>query len=281
MNQSLLIATNGSPLSLPALEYGLWLAKTLRLPVILLGIIERNQHALVVESIFQHTADHLAAHNLPYKQILERGDAIRAICQLADARKHLLILGPLGRPGWLRWLRGRTFRHIVEGIQAPLIYAPLQRNQLKKTLVCMGGLGYAKSVADWAIYLARCTGAHLTILHVVEQVYFDYPVASQIQAHREEILQTDTPQARNLLDALHRAQEAGIPAEVKFRHGDIIHEIEAELQGGDYDMVALGSQGSAQSLRHLFLPNVTAEIAESSAIPVLTARLGQGPIFQT
>jgi hypothetical protein len=41
-------------------------------------------------------------------------------------------------------------------------------------------------------------------------------------------VKTDTPQGRNLRQALQNAVEAGINTRVKIRHGDIIHEIKAD-----------------------------------------------------
>ena len=143
-----------------------------------------------------------------------------------------------------------------------------------------GGLEYAASVEDHAIYLARHTGASLVILHIVERIYYNYPTASQIQAHWKDVLKTDTPQGHSLRRALKKAREAGITAEVKIRHGDIIHEIFSEVNQGGYDLLAMGSPKSSHSLRHLYTPNATAEIAENVSIPVLTVQSGYPVIFK-
>ncbi len=52
----------------------------------------------------------------------------------------------------------------------------------------------------------------------------------------------------------------------------MIEEILGELEEGDYDLVCMGSQHSAQGLRQLYAPNVTAEVAEVIGCPVLTVR---------
>ncbi|MGW8225805.1 MAG: universal stress protein, partial [Anaerolineales bacterium] len=212
--------------------------------------------------------------------LIEEGDVREVICRLADPKQNLVVIGPLGNPRWRRWLRGRNYRHILEDISTSLIYVPAAQNKIEHILVCMGGLGYAHSVEQWALYLARHTHARLTILHILEKIYYEYPTATQIQAHGEEILNTDTPHARNLRLAIQKTQTAGIPADLKIRQGDIIHEILSEINAGDYDLIAMGNQGSARSLRRLFTPNVTAEVAEAINIPVLTAQSGQELIFE-
>jgi len=279
MEKSLLIATNGSRLSLPAVNYGVWLAGLLHLPVTLLGIVERQAFAQVIQQAFQPAKDKLAEQQLEFTEIIEQGEPGEIICKLADAQKHLVVLGPMTRPGWQRILSGVSFRQVLTDIQTPMIFAAAPKEQLKKILLCLGGLGYTKSLQRWVNYLAKNTGASLNILHIVVPGNFNYPITTQIKAHWEEMVKTDTPQGRNLRLALQTALEAGIETKVKIRHGDVIHEIKAEVREQGYDLVAMGSASSSQSLRRLYLPNVTAEIAERSAIPVLTARLGQELIF--
>jgi hypothetical protein len=48
-------------------------------------------------------------------------------------------------------------------------------------------------------------------------------------------------------------------------------EVSAKREG-NYDMICMGSHYSAHALRQLYMPNVTAEVAESAHCPVLTVR---------
>jgi nucleotide-binding universal stress UspA family protein len=144
----------------------------------------------------------------------------------------------------------------------------------------MGGLGYASSALHWAIHLAQQARADLTILHVVEPISYDYPVASQIQQHWAEIHETDTPQGHHLRQALEEVQEAGVGATLRIRQGGVVHEIVAEMHESRYDLLAMGSPGSSHTLRHLLMPNVTAAVAETNSLPVLVAQLGQELMLQ-
>jgi nucleotide-binding universal stress UspA family protein len=141
------------------------------------------------------------------------------------------------------------------------------------------GVGHALSAERWPLFLAERVDASVTLLHVVEPISYDYPVAREIQDHWQDILETDTPQGQNLRTALRMAQEMGITADFKVRHGDIVHEILAEASARDYDMIVMGSPYSSNTLRHLFMPNVTAEIAEAVDCPILAASFGQEWIF--
>jgi nucleotide-binding universal stress UspA family protein len=269
--QSILLVTNGAEEGYPALDYGAWLAKKLGMSVKLLGITEQEQERGSLLAAIRKAEASLVELDVAHETITEQGEVREIVSKLPDLEQYLVVIGPLGNPRWLRWLRGRNYRHLLEKINTPLVYVPQTQHDLRHILVCMGGLGYALGVEEWAIFLAQCTEAKLTILHILEKVFYDYPTASEIQSHGEQILESDTPHAHNLRLAMENAKAAGIPTSLKVRQGDVIHEIVAEIGSGDYDLVAMGTHSSAQSMRRLFMPNVTAEVAESIAIPVLTA----------
>lgn len=68
---------------------------------------------------------------------------------------------------------------------------------------------------------------------------------------------------------------------MKLRQGSAVHEILDEIQTGEYDLAAMGSPYSGHSLRHLYMPNVIAEVAETAGLPVLTVRRGHERSRQT
>jgi nucleotide-binding universal stress UspA family protein len=143
----------------------------------------------------------------------------------------------------------------------------------KRILLCLGGLEYGFGVQRLCIYLAKKAGAQMTVLHVVEPVTLDYPIARQVMENWEKILQTETPQGRNLRQAMKAIEQAGLALDFKVLHGSPVTEILNEARRGDYDLIGLGSPYSAHALRHLYLPNVTAEVAETAGLPVLSVRL--------
>jgi len=89
-------------------------------------------------------------------------------------------------------------------------------------------------------------------------------------------METDTPQGQNLSQALAFAQRTGLRVEFKVCRGNIVYQILEEARQGSYDLIGMGSPYSARSLRHLYMPNVTAEVAESLECPILTVRQGHG-----
>lgn len=271
----ILLCTNGCETTLPSQEYGVWLAGLLSVQVTLLGVVEAEVERSHVEKVVNETAERLQKHDIRFDVKYDQGRGSVVIARHAASAAYLTVVGPLGRPAWRRMVQGRSFRRLLAKISTPILYVPAVRIPIRHVLLCMGGLGYAFSAERLTRYLARLAIADVTMLYIAEPGSRAYPVAQKIHDHWENILGTDTPQGKNLNLALAELQGAGVNVHFKVRHGETVGEILGEVRGSDYDLIAMGSSYSAQSLRHLYLPNVTAEVAESIHRPVLSVRKGQ------
>ena len=182
------------------------------------------------------------------------------------------MVGPLGRPPLRRLVSGRSFRHILEHIQVPIVYVPQVRLPLKRMLVCQGGLGYEVTAENLAMKLAGLVQAEVVLLTVVPPIDLNYPVAREMRKNWQHLADTDTPTGRGLRQGLDIARAAGLQASVKVRNGNVLEEILAEVDEGNYDLLCMGSPYSSHSLRNYYSPNITAEVAETDLVPVLSAR---------
>ena len=273
----LLIATNGSIETIQAIEYGAWFAGVMRMKLTLLGVTEKLNPAAIddhhpLEDIFEEAVSLFKDRGVEYRLEVQNGEAEHVIPAKANSGDYITVLGPLGRPQFKRWLTGRSLRPLMEKIQVPILYVPQVRLPLKKMMVCIGGLGYAESAENLAIQISVVNHAEVTILHVIPPTDLDYPSTRDVRDHLEDLADTDTLPGRNLRKALDMAKEAGVNARVVTRQGSIVEQILAEIKEGDYDIVCMGSPYSGHSLRQLYAPNVTAEVAEVVHCPVLTAR---------
>ena len=160
----------------------------------------------------------------------------------------------------------------MEQIRNPILYVPEARTTIKKMLVSVGGLMYAESAESLAIQIGKVNNAEISILHVIVPSDLNYPTMSDARSHLDNLAESDTLPGRTLKKALDFAQEAGLNAKVLTRQGNVVEEILSELKKGSYDMACMGSPYSASSLRQMYTPNVTAEVAEVAHCPVLTAR---------
>lgn len=277
MSSEILIATNGSDESWPAVEYGTWLAATLESPTVLLGAVEHTSAAAIdevhpLEAFFARAVELFRASGVKYQLQIENGTADVVIPRRARSSDCITVLGPLGRPRLRRWLTGRSIGHLMAEITGPIVYVPQARLPLKRLLISVGGLGYELTAEHLAMRIAVQTRAEIALLHVVPPVDLDYPTARIMRTEWRHLDDTNTPVGRRLREALDLASSLGLTAAVVARQGIVVEEILAEVKKGGYDLLCMGSPYSSSSLRQHYAPNVTADIAEAVDCPVLTAR---------
>lgn len=273
----LLIATNGFRGTWKSIEYGVWLAQTMRMKTTLLGVTEELNPAAIddhhpLEDIFEEAVGLFKAKGLEYSLEVCNGEAEQVIPEKANHGDFITVVGPLGRAPLKRWLTGRSIRPLMEKIRGPILYVPQKRLPVRRMLVSIGGLEYAEAAESLAFQMATSCHADVTILHVVPPTDLDYPSTREVRKHMDDLVHTDTLPGRSLRKALDLAKEAGLHAKTLARQGNVVEQILAEVKEGDYDIVCMGSSYSAHGLRQLYTPNVTAEVAEVVHCPVLTAR---------
>ncbi len=277
MSSDILIITNGSKESTPAIEQGAWLAGVLDSPITLLGINERPDPAAIdsvnpLEAVFEKAVGLFEAQEMEYKLEVRNGSAEKIVPIEAGRENSIVVLGPLGRAQIQRFVTGRSIRTFIEEITQPLLYVPETRLPVKKILISVGGLGYDVNAEHIAMRVAKSCGAEVTLLHIIPPIEFDYPTAKEMNEHWQTLTETDTPVGRSLRASLENAKAAGLSASVRVRRGNVIEEILSEVRQGNHDLLCMGSSYSVHSLRQMYSANVTAEIMEHVHRPVMTAR---------
>lgn len=277
MSMEVLIVTNGYKDTQHAIKYGAWLAQSLGMKITLLGVTENLNPAAIddhhpLEDVFEKAVSGFKERGVEYSLEVQNGEAEQVIPQKANSGEYITVVSPLGRPPIKHWLTGRSIRALMEKIVGPIVYVPQARLPVGKMLISVGGLGYESVTENLGFQVAVASGAEVTILHVVPPTEFDYPSTREVREHLNDLPNTDTLPGRSLRHALDLAKEAGLSARATAREGHVVEQILAEIREGNYDLVCMGSSYSAHSLRQLYTPNVTAEVAEVVQCPVLTAR---------
>lgn len=278
MNAEILVATNGYERTWPGIEYAAWLGKVMGMPVTLIGISEHVQpqnldeeiHPL--EDIFSQAVGLFQEYDLKYSLEIHAGQAEEVIPEKAKEKDFLTVLTPLGRPPLRRLLLRRSFRQLMADIERPILYVPSACIPPTRILVCLGGLGYGTTAEEVGLEIATKVKVPVTLLHVVPLINRDYPETRTVRKNWDHLEDTDSLLGRTLKEGLSKAQKAGLETDLKIRQGNVIEEILGELKEGDYDLVCMGSLHSAQGLRQMYAPNVTAEVAEVIGCPVLAVR---------
>jgi nucleotide-binding universal stress UspA family protein len=277
MKFELLIATNGFRQTWAAIEYGAWLAELTGMRVTLLGVNEKPSFATTtnarsLENMLARAEELFQKNGVQYNLERRNGDAENIIAEQANRGDFLTVASPLGRSRIRHWLTGRSFRALMEQIKGPILYVSDLRLPLQHLLISAGGLGYEVDAENLAMQVATLSRADVTILHVIPPTDLDYPTTRHVREHVKDLQDTDTILGRSLRKGLDIARAAGLNAKLITRQGHIVEEILAEVRQGNYDLVCMGSRYSGHTLRQLYTPNITAEVAEGVNCPVLTVR---------
>lgn len=277
MSSDILVVTNGTKESYPAVEQGAWLAEILGLPITLLGVTERSDPAAIdaihpLEAVFEKAVGLFESRGAAYKLEVRNGSAEGVVPGEAKRLDSIVVLSRLGRPQIQRMISGRSIRAFIEEIEQPLLYVPEARLPVKKILISVGGLGYDVNAEHIAMQVAVKSAAEIVLLHIVPPMDLDYPTAKIVNENWQRLAETDTPVGRSLRESLENARAAGLAASLKVRRGNVIEEIIAETREGNYDLLCMGSSYSVHSLRQMVSVNVTEEIMERAQCPVMTAR---------
>ena len=274
MKPNLYLFTNGNQETWPSIQYAAWMASNMQTSVTLAGIVETGGQESALEDMFSDAVALFQQSGVNYRLEIHNGNAEHVIAKLsqADQPTNIFIFGPFGRSSLRHMMTGRSFRQIMAGVPNPILYVREARVPIKKVLVCLGGLSYAATAENLGIRVAGMNGAPITFLHVVPPIDLDYPEARKTKENLQKLPESDTLAGKVLREGLQLAQKYGVTASIKVRNGNIVEEILNELKENSYDLICMGSTHSAHGLRHLYTPNVTAEIAEAVTCPLLSAR---------
>ena len=271
MESKILLVTNGCTKGWEVIEYATGMAKLMQASLTLLGVVEKTDEFHPVEEIFSRAITLFQEKGLDYDLQLVNGETEDVLAEMNWNENTYLFVGTLGRPQFRHWLVGRSLRKIIENVPSPIFYAREARLSIKKVLVCFGGLGYTEKAEEIGIQIGNLTGAELTFLHVIPPVEADHLPSKELDNNQGSMI--DAQPARTLKNAQQHALDNGVKSEVIVRHGNIVKQILEELDAQRYDLICMGSSFShTDNLRHLYAPNVAAEIAESVNCPILTAR---------
>ena len=271
MKNKILLVTNGCTENWATIQYAVEMAKTMDLPITLLGVVEKMDAEHPVEEVFSRAVGLFQEKGIPYALQLVNGDTEEILAKTEWDENTYLCVGTLGRSQFRHWFAGRSFRKILENVPAPIFYVREARFPIKKILVCFSGLEYVGNAKEIGLRIGEYTGAEVKLLHVIPPVESDH-LPTKKPAENTEALVDESP-ARALKDAQKEASGKGVQSNVVVRQGNIVKQILEELNAQKYDLICMGSSfGNADSMRHHYAPNVTAEIAEAVNCPILTAR---------
>ncbi|MBT3321823.1 MAG: universal stress protein [Anaerolineae bacterium] len=271
MDNKILLVTNGCTQGWATIQYATEMAKIMKMPLTLLGIVEKFDMEHPVEEIFSRAVSLFQEKKIAYDLQLVNGDTEDVLEKMSWDDKTYLFVGPLGRSQFRQWFVGRSFRKILEKVSSPIFYVREARLPIKKILMCFGGLDYTSNAEKIGLEIGRRAGAEVKFLHVVPPVESEHLPTQETEKKPEKLI--DKKPAKTLEKAQEHADDEGVETNIVVRQGNIVQQIIEELETQNYDLVCMGSSFShPDKLRQYYAPNVTAEVAEAVNCPILSAR---------
>ncbi|WP_457652948.1 universal stress protein [Rhodocaloribacter sp.] len=207
-----------------------------------------------------------------YVQNPSAADGILAYAEAHDV--DLIVMGTHGRRGIKRLLMGSVAETVVRSATCPVLTVrgvkdPMRKPEVHRILAPIDFSKHSYLALAYAKDLAATYGAHLDLLHVIEetalpQVYSVEPPLVAVPEVRAR--------AREALEALAReGAEVGVPTDVFVTVGYPVHEILDFAETRGHDLIVIATHGLT-GVKHLLLGSVTEKVIRMALCPVFTVR---------
>jgi len=295
--QKILVTTDFSGQSLPAVRYALTLGATIGASVTLLHVIEPASALSGMEAVVLARSDsEVAALALRQLEVLAQreskgrgkittvvrtGRPFHEITLAAGERAtDLIVIATHGHTGLKRVWLGSTAERVVRHAPCPVLTIPTRELpkragktplfKLKKILVPIDFSNVSKDALPYAVLLAGHYGAELVLLHIVEKFPIDYLLGGELAK------QTTVPMQKQAEVDLERmagivSKGTGMKTTVVVRDGKPFEEICHASKTVGADMIVLTTHGYT-GLKHVWLGSTAERVLRHAPCPVLVVR---------
>lgn len=141
-----------------------------------------------------------------------------------------------------RLISGPMFNRVRKQTEAAVLVLRRPRWPLKRLLLLIQDGERDDPALDWAVRLARPSGASVTALAVTPPAPAMYGQCARMQQGLDAVLATSTPLGRQMRRVARWLVEWDVRATLLLRQGMPDHEIRREVAQGDYDLIVVSDQ---------------------------------------
>jgi nucleotide-binding universal stress UspA family protein len=269
----ILVCSDGSERACRALASAASIAHATKAETTIFGITESEQDEPRLLEALSEDSSVFREQNVRQEIVTKIGDPVTEIIRQTQTTVYdLVVIGAERRGAQEFFLPSTKAYAITEAIAPPVLVVPVARPVIKKILICTGGGAYIENAVRFASKLAKDLSAEITLLNVIPQPPAMHGTIFRRQEDVTALLNSKSALARNLRTEKEIIEGAGVPAVVQIRHGIVIHQILAEVERCDYDLVVSGSWPVRDAWRNYAIGNVTREIVNRTDRPVLVIR---------
>jgi nucleotide-binding universal stress UspA family protein len=269
----ILVCSDGSERARRALASAATIAHATKAEITIFGIIEIGHDENGLRERLNEESKVVREQDVKLEIITKFGDPVAEIVRRTQELAYdLVVIGAERRGAQEFFLPSTKAYSITEAIAPPVLVVPVWRPTIQRILICSGGGAYIENAVRFTSKIAKDLAAEITLLTVTPQPPAMHGTIFRRQADVAALLNSNSALARNLRTEKEIIERAGVSAIVRIRHGIVIEQILAEVERRDYDLVVSGSWPVRDAWRNYAIGNVTREIVNRTARPVLVIR---------
>jgi nucleotide-binding universal stress UspA family protein len=269
----ILVCSDGSERARRAIASAATIANATKAETTIFGIIENEQDESSLLEALREESKAFREQEVKLEIVTKFGDPVAEITRRTEETVYdLVVIGAERRGTQGFFLPSTKAYSITETIAPPVLVVPVSRPAIKRILICTGGGTYIENAVRFTSGIAKVLSAEITLLNVTPQPAAMHGTIFRRQEDVAALLNSNSSLARNLRTEKEIIERAGVSAVVQIRHGIVIHEVLAEVEGGEYDLVVAGSWPVRDAWRNYAIGNVTREIVNRTDRPVLVIR---------
>jgi nucleotide-binding universal stress UspA family protein len=282
----ILVPIDFSEPSKKALTYGLTLANQFGAKVIIAHILSGTDklEETLDQEIRRDIQNLLATANVsrsPLQVIVRAGRIDVALLEIVrEEGVDLVVLGTHGRRNPGRWFIGSVTEHMLRKLPVPVLtISHPERDDQPSGLVALKRILYATDRSEssnkglqYAIELARGTGAQLTMTHVVYYVDRALWAPAGIPGFEDEQIQFSEEMRRSADEVLRQAGLSEMQIETLVVEGKPFAKILEIAEERKMDVIVLNLQ-SKSTFDRAFLGSTAERVVRLAHIPVLSVPL--------
>ena len=269
------------PASLRAAEYAIGLARKYDAKLHLIHIVSPvlysdQQYAFNVSEIIENLEKQSAREmkklessardaGLTVHTTIRTGDVRREIeSEIRRKKADILVMGTHGRRGLEKWLLGSVTERMLRRSSIPVLTVRESKKTkktspaLRRILVTTDFSEGTANALNYALSVARATKAHLTLLHVLEEMR-----VLTSRKYRTELAKSVQPQLSDLIPA-----DAQNWCDIRIEAGTAYWIILKVLQREKIDLLVMNTHGKGMVDRAL-LGSTSERVARAADCPVL------------
>jgi nucleotide-binding universal stress UspA family protein len=271
MWMKILLCTDGSRSGLSAVRLGGTVAARLEAEVTLLCVVESKRRD-PIRSLERATRV-MEKSGATFTPFGRRGRLLEEMLgEMLHIEYDLVIVGYYARSFLQKMLLGSLAARIANELPVSVLIVRGQRDWINHVLIGISGGGFTEECSKWGGRIAAAFEARATLLHVSAAPPLMYTGLEEVVETLTEFLQTDTPDADAIRQAVAFLTEMGVQANVELTRGLPERELLRVAHQRDVDLLVIGSAWAAQPVRRIFLRNITEKVLLNTQRPVLVVR---------